>query len=531
MLTTIGTYLNYLAPDIGKRRRVPRWPPDVFALVAALLDESGAYISVTSKWPPGRVGKNTVKKLSDWVELIRNIGTLWRVASVKDAVPPQEIQSWWDTVRAANTTPLQEVKENRELCDALLQLCASADEASRGAGLPPVADEFEVEAFLLLSRNSVGGSTLCKELETAPLRVLPKLHTAQSGLTLNCLSHHLALCRSGDIEPHWYWAPSQRLERHCLNLLILPWPEIVRPSEFHEVKKSDVDMPSQFHFFTYEPMRGSTDVPARVAQILKRAERLVGEIDGVIFPELSLTLEEYEEVAPRILKQGAFVVCGVISQGRGNRPGRNVVRFDVPMSPKHAVSYQQDKHHRWKLDKAQIIQYGLGSSLNPEWHWWEHIEIGTRQLMFVAMRSWLTVSVLICEDLARQHPVAELVRSVGPNLVLSVLMDGPQLAARWPARYATVLADDPGCSVLTLSSLGMVQLCRPLDSPATSRNIALWKDAKSGRPIEIEIPAGAGGVVLNLAIQRLQEWAADGRGDDSSTGYPILAGVHPVFER
>lgn len=30
-------------------------------------------------------------------------------------------------------------------------------------------------------------------------------------------------------------------------------------------------------------------------------------------------------------------------------------------------------------------------------------------------------------------------------------MDGPQLGSRWPGRYAGVLADEPGCSVLTFT--------------------------------------------------------------------------------
>ena len=63
-------------------------------------------------------------------------------------------------------------------------------------------------------------------------------------------------------------------------------------------------------------------------------------------------------------------------------------------------------------------------------------------------------SALICEDLARSEPCHSAVRSVGPNLVFVLLMDGPQIASRWSARYATSLADDPGSAVLTLTSRG-----------------------------------------------------------------------------
>jgi hypothetical protein len=145
------------------------------------------------------------------------------------------------------------------------------------------------------------------------------------------------------------------------------------------------------------------------------------------------------------------------------------------------------------------------------------------------MHPWLSVAVLICEDLARQDPAAELVRAVGPNLVLALLMDAPQLPSRWPARYATVLADDPGSSVLTLTSLGMAALSRPPNVPLRPRLIALWKDAKSAAPVEIELPPGAAGCVLSLTVQWDEEWTADGRGDNRTTGYVILAGTHPIF--
>ena len=47
-----------------------------------------------------------------------------------------------------------------------------------------------------------------------------------------------------------------------------------------------------------------------------------------------------------------------------------------------------------------------------------------------------------------------------------LLLDGPQLTSRWAARYASVLADDPGSAVMTLTSYGMVQRSRP---PRTRR--------------------------------------------------------------
>jgi hypothetical protein len=105
-------------------------------------------------------------------------------------------------------------------------------------------------------------------------------------------------------------------------------------------------------------------------------------------------------------------------------------------------------------------------------------------------------------------------------------MDGPQLRNRWPARYATVLADDPGCSVLTLTSVGMARMCKPFGA-CESRVVALWKDSKHG-PFEIELPYDAAGIVLSLQAEYTEQWTADGRSDHSAAASWILRGIQPV---
>jgi hypothetical protein len=125
----------------------------------------------------------------------------------------------------------------------------------------------------------------------------------------------------------------------------------------------------------------------------------------------------------------------------------------------------------------------------------------------------------------------DVVRAVGPNLVIALLMDGPQLRGRWPGRYAMSLADDPGSSVLSVTSIGMSDLSRPQDlSTGAMRNrvIALWKDAKSLSPVEIELPQGSDGIVLSISERYLEEWTADGRSDRKASGYPALTGIHPI---
>src|SRR5204863_2477554 len=131
---------------------------------------------------------------------------------------------------------------------------------------------------------------------------------------------------------------------------------------------------------------------------------------------------------------GTLVIAGVrqSTSASGARP-RNYAAVVVPLGRE---VFQQDKHHPWTIDPNQILQYKIGSSLDPSVRWLENIDVGNRELTFFAMNDWFTFSVLICEDLARLEPAAGLMRSVGPNLVVALLMDGPQLVSRWPSRYA-----------------------------------------------------------------------------------------------
>lgn len=192
--------------------------------------------------------------------------------------------------------------------------------------------------------------------------------------------------------------------------------------------------------------------------------------------------------------------------------------------------FSQKKHHRWKLTKSQIQQYGIAQNLHPSVNWWEHIRIADRTISFVTLRPWLTVSVLICEDLARPDPMGDILRAVGPNLIIALLSDAPQLVGRWPGRYAGAFADDPGSSVLTLTSAGMSNLSQPQPGrPNKCRTIALWRDPIS-EPKEIELAASADAVLLNLAVEYHEEWTADGRGDKGNvTGFPVLTAYHPIF--
>jgi hypothetical protein len=265
-----------------------------------------------------------------------------------------------------------------------------------------------------------------------------------------------------------------------------------------------------------------------VHRVIEAARDEVDSVDVVLLPESAVDETELDDLEALLESEG--VVSLITGVRRRSQPGRlpgNWVhtgispRLEKGRSPLNSVGERwfrvcQNKHHPWSLDEVQILQYHLGGALHPHVRWWEAMEVPRRAVRFIVLGDEITLVSLVCEDLAQIDDVAEVIRSVGPTCVVAPLLDGPQLTSRWSARYASVLADDPGAAVLTLTSYGMVQRCRPhgLDS---SPVIALWKDPVRGfRQIPLE--AGAQGVLLTVCGGRATRRTADGRWpvDDAS---------------
>jgi hypothetical protein len=496
----------------------------MFGLAAALLTHSEVFSLIVTDSPFGD---------DSWRKRAGKVGRAWRRAVEGEGDVPKDVATRWSKLLAATDLPIHELGSRPKLARCVVELLAFADEAADGAGVRFGASgsqrEFLREATLRLweSGESGEGSTLCSEaISGHRLRVLPKLHTPQSGLNLRSLSHHLALCPGGSVTPRWYtahWALGNRGE--ALNLLVLPWPRRVMPADFRHSRPGSS---SDHAYFEFAPkVVDPEEIVAEVKALLGRARSEVGPIGGVVLPEAALTREQFEALEGLLLGEGIFLISGVRSPATATLPGKNYAGFTFPFVSGLPIQVRQSKHHRWRLDRRQIRQYGL-SQLHPDLFWWEDIKIPPRELQFVVLGEWGTICVLICEDLARQEPVSEMLRAVGPNLVVALLQDGPQLSMRWPARYATVLSDDPGCSVLSVTSLGMAQLSRAEDGSSGSRVIALWKDDKDGRSVPVTLSAGAEAVVLTLARERKPEWTADGRPGPDRAYYPTLMGYHCV---
>lgn len=520
---TLGAlWASLLGPhDVGD---VLAWPPDAFALVDRALDASEAYRFVVSPPPGARLEGIAEDEARDEAR------EWWRWLDGDRPGPPPRLACWWTLIQEAAGVEVDGLSCGREwpLVEALLAVHAVADEACAGLGVAATAPPGPGCRFRAAARELLAETRSLSRISPGIVRILPRCRAGLAGITIHSLSRHVFV--SGpQVDVDWHRMLAQPTgvdlpEGHA-NVLLLPWPLRVRARDFRPARYSLPHMDlSRFGFFEYEPDR-RLDLQ-RVDAVLRSAEDEAGTVDVVMLPEAALLPEEVEPLEALLGEHGAWsLIAGVRSPpGEGEGLGANFVHFSVRQELvwRHA---RQHKHHRWCLDGRQIAQYQLGGALTSSRRWWEAVDVPPRSLQIID-EGGVTVAPLVCEDLARLEPVAELVRAIGPSLVVTLLLDGPQLASRWTARYASVLADDPGTAVLTLTAYGMVQRCRP-PGCEPSQVVALWKDA-SGQTTEIELEAGADAVLIATAVEFGDSATADGRGHPGSTAEFSLVGVQPV---
>jgi len=497
------SYFQAFAP-VPEWDEIVCWPPDVFALANLVLDHTEGYRFVVApprgrSWPP----------LRDWNDRVLAAADAWRRGDDPWRCKPSPlVRKCWQSVTAGRDTPLALVRSGEawDLVAALLTLHAIADEASsevlgRGRHDPC---SFEGCAWASLQQR---GSLA--RLSPTRVRIVPKTHSSAHGITIRSLSRYLALCYES-VEVRWRsveLVPSADLQTY--DVVLLPWPLSVSAGDFRPASPlllKNMDL-AHFGFFEFAPSP-PLDC-ALVDRLLEEAVSVGGKVDAMLFPETAIRPDVIPMLEETLDKHGvSFLIAGVRQPPMRTALGRNYVHFGLRTGSEWK-RYEQDKHHRWCLDSRQIRQYHLTRSLRPTTNWWEAIDICERTLHVVDVGGGVTVAPLVCEDLARLDEVADLVRRIGPGLVVALLQDGPQLTSRWPARYASVIADDPGSAVLTLTSLGMATRSTP-PGKRCSRVVAHWNSRSDGVH-EIALAPGAAGVLLSTAIDDVTLWTADGR--------------------
>ena len=501
---SVFSYFRAFAPA-PEWDELASWPPDVFALANLVLDNTEAYRFAVAP-PPGRRWPPT----PDWNSEVNAAARAWRDAGVTGGCdPPPFVRRAWDTVTRGRDVPLARVRTGDawELTAALLTLHAVADEACSeiaSCGRRASSPSFDGRAWSLLQER---GSL--SRLSPARVRIVPKARFSQRGITIRSLSRYLALSYES-VEIRWRSVePGPSAERGDYTMLLVPWPLAVTGRDFRPAPATlleNMDL-ERFGFFEFAP---ETELDrSLVRSLLDAAVSAGGRADAVILPGAAVTPEAIPVLEDVLAQHGAtFLIAGVRDPPMPSTFGRNYLHFGV-RTEAGWKRHEQDKHHRWCLDETQIRQYHLTRSLEPSRLWWEAIDVRERALHVVDVGAGVTASPLVCEDLARLDEVAELVRRIGPTLVVALLLDGPQLSTRWPSRYASVIGDDPGSVVLTLTSLGMATRSRPPGKPR-SRVVAQWYDPTRG-PCEIELAPKAGGVLLTASIEDTTLWTADGR--------------------
>lgn len=480
-----------------------------------------------------------------------------------DAFKSRMSPEWEGDVEEALCENAQDSDELRQLwkaVEALITLHAIADEACIGWGIRDV--EFNEKGHELRGKNSGANrlfparlyaeERLRKDGTLATIdhlrcRVLPKRHTPEVGITLRSISSNLAYHRSS-VDVKWgVSSVDNPLTRSLLgknksfSILLLPWPLNIRATSFKPEEPRRLQMNGQkYGFFSYSFPQ--TDPSAAsfgdlLVDALKGALSEVDTVDMVVLPECALSEAEVAILEHELGLHGVSAyVAGVYAERTGVMAfSENMVYFRVGHEAGGRVHfdgherYVQYKHHRWKLDRNQITNYNIGHVLSPGRDWWEAIKIRRRRVTFVNVGQEVTVCPLICEDLARQDPIADLIRAVGPSLVITVLMDGPQKMDRWPSRYAGVLAEDPGSAVITLTSAGMVRRWRP-PHRQPSKVVALWNDGR-GSAREIELEEDSIGVLLGICAESRREPTADCRTELFGTNTITLGSINQVRRR
>jgi len=512
----------------------PDWPPDAFAVAATLLERSGMYAAyrysgsdLFDKLYPGRV-RRWARKWSD------------------DVRPPQPIQTRWKRILAKKEQSLESLcRDDCRWWDNVFELLAAVDEASVGVGFPRVAPAasskksreslvalvvlaaYEAMEFRRRELLPAIPRSVCMWVQPNVACVLPKSRTSQVGYSLSALSHHLALLPPDtEVQANWLLTYGT-VDAGPLNLLLVPFPYAIHGTSFRVANEESIP-DTRWYRLRIEQDWLSKDCRRGMGPFLQKlitiAEREVGQIHGLVMPELALDDGLAESVAEQLRRKnpGLELFISGITATR-SAPPVNAAFLDIGG---HVLCIQR-KHHRWKVDGGQIRRYHLGHAMrHTHSQWLEDIDIARRSLNFALFRPGATICTVVCEDLARVEPVQPVLRSVGPNLVIALLMDGPQLEHRWACKYATALCDDPGSAVLTLTSLGMVR--RTLEPGArNNRQVALWREpGNSAR--ELLLPSGAHALAVTINTRVVTNRTMDGRADGGLTIDLSLGAVHPI---
>jgi hypothetical protein len=475
----------------------------------------------------------------EYRDSVAHIGADWANTG---SVPP-ELNTLWRELIEREDFDLGLDSKRQRWTHIAMRLMAISDEASSGMGFLGHSTFARVLSAQYIEhlRNPANRFlpyipySICMMVPHQEICVLPKSNTPQVGCTFRSLSHNLAILPpERTVAISWLYNIFKEAPTKPFNVLLVPFPYTVRGRDFARISKSNNHSDDQYFMLSpnWLSSNGKRVSAKRIArflcELIVSARREMDEVHAVVLPECALDAELTKQVASALASHNPeleLFITGTISRADASNL-RNYAEIYYLHEGRVINQLSQSKHHRWCLEGQQISRYHLGHVLDPSDRWWEQIHVHGRAVAVSVVRDGASIAVLVCEDLARHDPVMPSVQAVGPNLVIALLMDGPQLERRWPGRYATILAEDPGSSVLTLTCLGMVHRSS-MPGEHARREIALWKE-RSGEAKELRLPEGDLGLLLCLTLFSETQTALDGRSDRGTSRQFRLSGVRGI---
>ncbi|WIG71300.1 hypothetical protein KEC58_21810 (plasmid) [Photobacterium damselae] len=521
------------------------WPPNTFIILFNILYYTDKYRRIVSpyenrSWDNNK--KDEVKSVKEeWVSSLNNI----RFNSDLNSFGPL-LKKHLMFIFSKNNLDvcIYELCRREEFLNAVFILISASDSIFDNYNF--VLDERNEESLskgilvrAVKSYLNDSNSTSSVD-ETSYINSLSDNHTKngfitlkncvpQSGLTSNNITHNLTYIKP-TVKPKVALSFTENKNKSKYNILVLPWPFSIKSDDFKRSnQKNNIEMDEYFDFFDYKPSC-EIDINLYLKSLISAMEK-VGSIDLVVFPECALSESEYKEIVEITEKcfgeSSPNILSGVYGHEDDTNNSINKAVLSFIDTTNRYSSAEQRKHHRWYLDRNQLRNYNLSGVLSPDKKHWENISVKRRNLLVLHTPKNINLCPLICEDLARQEPVAQAVRALGANLVVSLLLDGPQMKFRWPGKYAAVLTDDPGSSVLSVTALGMT-LRSTGDGHDPSRIVALWNDQEKGVE-ELTLKENGVGIVIETDIVQKKMWTIDGRMQEK---YLVIKNHHKtIYEK
>lgn len=544
--------LKGVSPENDMGITQPIWPPDLFGAMASLSNLSGAYHHF--KFNDASQAERSVDLSKRDVSSIKKCAKEWAGDDTyfrRGRMHPIAETLWNELIELSDVPVFERKSRSNTAVDwwkITLKLMLIADQVCESVGfLKPSGEETWIdfvtgEMYLKPRFNEI--FALNSLLNKDACCVAPKSTQPSVGCTLRSLSRNLAITSpQGVARANWHFRPDAKFEEQAsLNLLLVPFPYDVTSHCFvPDHKNGD----GQGWFSMNQLWLGTEKEDLEkfvqfVDNLILQAERDGSKVGGLVFPELALSARYYLRLLRMVknhfhlrvfvsgvnhpIKSTAItevldtasdideILASDVTSER-HQDGNYVATFagyhPNDQMGQWLVSFRE-KHHWWILDEPQIKTYSIGDVLDPDVVWREAIDLHSRSLDVFSISKLLTFTSLICEDLARIDPCQQLLRSIGPNLVFALLMDGPQLHNRWSSRYASVLSEDPGTAVLSLTSKGLINRQNQSENFEKSNSVALWCDSRGQRK-SLNLEDGKHAILLKLkATKRQVEFAPTG---------------------